>query len=160
MDQDPITEPHPSSSAENYAFISLSQDTLPLNVHGSSDANYHNHDHAPSTQQRRRRRRTSPHDQAILEQEYRKCVKPDKARRREICRLVQMGEKEVQVCDCHANFCIFTLPSLCVFGGLAKSMLHAALNVGWPSSAVWLGDARAHTRRSRPPRPLSRARPL
>lgn len=46
---------------------------------------------------RRRRRRTSPHDQAILEMEYTKNDRPDKHRRQEIAKLVQMGEKEVQV---------------------------------------------------------------
>ncbi|KAI5853814.1 hypothetical protein BZA05DRAFT_394799 [Tricharina praecox] len=81
---------HPSSST-GYSFLpSSSQDTqlLPPTLPSYYD---------DATFSRRRRRRTSPHDQAILEQEYRKCTKPDKAQRREICKLVQMGEKEVQV---------------------------------------------------------------
>jgi len=79
---------HPSDS-NDYSFVPpSSQDTLPQNLPSYFD---------DATFSRRRRRRTSPHDQAILEREYRKCTKPDKARRREICKLVQMGEKEVQV---------------------------------------------------------------
>jgi hypothetical protein len=50
-----------------------------------------------ATLARRRRRRTSARDQAILEEEYRLCDRPDKARRREITSKVDMGEKEVQV---------------------------------------------------------------
>lgn len=46
---------------------------------------------------RRRRRRTSPQDQAILEEEYKKCDRPDKAQRIEIAKRVELGEKEVQV---------------------------------------------------------------
>jgi hypothetical protein len=94
MNQEPITEPHPSSSASNLP--SLSQDTLPPNLPASTDDA-----DADASLTRRRRRRTSPHDQAILEREYRKCQKPDKARRREISKLVQMGEKEVQVIACY-----------------------------------------------------------
>ena len=65
--------------------------SLPLNNTGSNSSS------ASAFIRRRRRRRTSPHDQGILEEEYRKCTKPDKAQRKEICKLVQMGEKEVQV---------------------------------------------------------------
>jgi hypothetical protein len=72
---------HPTSPI--YASLAHPNDTLP--------------DIDNATFARRKRRRTSPHDQAILEDEYRRCIKPDKARRREICKLVQMGEKEVQV---------------------------------------------------------------
>ncbi|KAI9716849.1 MAG: hypothetical protein M1828_007510 [Chrysothrix sp. TS-e1954] len=39
----------------------------------------------------------SPEDQAILEQEYRKDSKPDKAARLRIVKLVALGEKEVQI---------------------------------------------------------------
>jgi len=87
---DPITEPDPGSSNGNsgYAFITHSQETLPLNLPPSIDN---------ATLARRRRRRTSAHDQAILEGEYRKCDRPDKSKRREITAKVQMGEKEVQV---------------------------------------------------------------
>ncbi|KAG0129709.1 hypothetical protein HOY82DRAFT_650953 [Tuber indicum] len=88
MEADP--EPHPSSSGSNsgYAFITHSQETLPLNLPPSIDN---------ATLARRRRRRTSAHDQAILEEEYRKCDRPDKSKRREITAKVQMGEKEVQI---------------------------------------------------------------
>jgi len=76
-------------SSNAYSFMPPSpQDTLPPNLPSYFD---------DATLTRRRRRRTSPHDQAILEQEYRKCTKPDKVQRREICKLVQMGEKGVQV---------------------------------------------------------------
>ncbi|KAL7266319.1 Homeobox protein yox1 [Rhizina undulata] len=85
---EPITEPHPSSSNSNYAFITHSQETLPLNLPPSIDN---------ATLARRRRRRTSAHDQAILEDEYRKCDRPDKPKRKEITSRVQMGEKEVQI---------------------------------------------------------------
>lgn len=40
----------------------------------------------------------SPEDQAILEAEYRKNPKPDKAARMGIVQRVALGEKEVQVC--------------------------------------------------------------
>ncbi|PUU75060.1 hypothetical protein B9Z19DRAFT_1091171 [Tuber borchii] len=87
---DPIAEPHPGSGNGNsgYAFITHSQETLPLNLPPSIDN---------ATLARRRRRRTSAHDQAILEEEYRKCDRPDKSKRREITAKVQMGEKEVQI---------------------------------------------------------------
>ncbi|KAI5820370.1 hypothetical protein BZA77DRAFT_372503 [Pyronema omphalodes] len=90
-------EPHPSSSfssaSSSFAFASYSQDHLPSNVPQPSSDN--------SSFIRRRRRRTSPHDQVILEEEYRKCTKPDKIRRKEICKRVQMGEKEVQIWFCN-----------------------------------------------------------
>lgn len=86
---EPSDDPHPSSSCSTYAFISHSQESLPMN--GQSNSEY------ATSGARRRRRRTSPQDQAILEEEYRKCDRPDKARRREITKLVHMGEKEVQV---------------------------------------------------------------
>jgi hypothetical protein len=81
-------EPRPDPSNSGYAFITHSQETLPLNLPPSMDN---------ATLARRRRRRTSAHDQAILEEEYRKCDRPDKTKRREITVRVQMGEKEVQV---------------------------------------------------------------
>ncbi|KAG0635892.1 hypothetical protein HOY80DRAFT_979958 [Tuber brumale] len=88
MEADP--EPHLGSSSSNsgYAFITHSQETLPLNLPPSIDN---------ATLARRRRRRTSAHDQAILEEEYGKCDRPDKSKRREITAKVQMGEKEVQI---------------------------------------------------------------
>ncbi|KAI5840543.1 hypothetical protein DFP73DRAFT_558874 [Morchella snyderi] len=85
---DPVTEPHPSPSNSNYAFITHSQETLPRNLPPSIDN---------ANLARRRRRRTSVHDQAILEEEYRICDRPDKTKRKEISSRVQMGEKEVQI---------------------------------------------------------------
>lgn len=41
--------------------------------------------------------RFSPEDQAVLEAEYQKNPKPDKAARMDIVRRVALGEKEVQV---------------------------------------------------------------
>ena len=40
----------------------------------------------------------SPEDQAILEAEYKRNPKPDKAARMEIVKRVGLGEREVQVC--------------------------------------------------------------
>lgn len=76
------------SSLSSYAFITHSQEGLrekrPPMIDNAGLA-------------RRRRRRTSQHDQAILEEEYRKCDRPDKTRRRGIAALVEMGDKEVQI---------------------------------------------------------------
>ena len=41
----------------------------------------------------------SPEDQAILETEYQRNPKPDKAARMEIVKRVALGEREVQVCS-------------------------------------------------------------
>lgn len=79
---------HVSSSPPAYAFITHSQEGLRNNMPPMIDN---------AELARRRRRRTSQHDQAILEEEYRKCDRPDKARRREIAAMVEMGDKEVQV---------------------------------------------------------------
>ena len=79
---------HVSSSPPAYAFITHSQEGLRNNRPPMIDN---------AGLARRRRRRTSQHDQAILEEEYRKCDRPDKARRREIAAMVEMGDKEVQV---------------------------------------------------------------
>ncbi|KAF8429339.1 hypothetical protein BGX38DRAFT_1233310 [Terfezia claveryi] len=76
------------SSLSSYAFITHSQEGLRENMPPMIDN---------AGLARRRRRRTSQHDQAILEEEYRKCDRPDKTRRREIAALVEMGDKEVQV---------------------------------------------------------------
>ncbi|KAK0659581.1 Homeobox protein YOX1 [Lasiodiplodia hormozganensis] len=46
---------------------------------------------------RQKRRRTSPEDQKILEAEYQRNSKPDKAARLEIVKRVALGEKEVQI---------------------------------------------------------------
>jgi hypothetical protein len=42
----------------------------------------------------------SPEDQKILELEYQRNPKPDKATRLQIVERVALGEKEVQVCRC------------------------------------------------------------
>ena len=76
------------TSTPAYAFITHSQEGLRDNRPPMIDN---------AGLARRRRRRTSQHDQAILEEEYRKCDRPDKARRREIANMVEMGDKEVQV---------------------------------------------------------------
>lgn len=85
---------NPSSSSSSYAFITHSQEGLRENRPPMIDN---------AGLARRRRRRTSQHDQAILEEEYRKCDRPDKARRREIAAMVEMGDKEVQVCGALFN---------------------------------------------------------
>jgi hypothetical protein len=41
----------------------------------------------------------SPEDQAVLEAEYQRNPKPDKASRMEIVKRVALGEREVQVCS-------------------------------------------------------------
>ena len=46
-----------------------------------------------------RKQRHSPEDQAVLEAEYRRNPKPDKAARLEIAKRVALGEREVQVCS-------------------------------------------------------------
>ncbi|KAI9803095.1 MAG: hypothetical protein M1833_001165 [Piccolia ochrophora] len=46
---------------------------------------------------RQKRRRTSPEDQALLEREYLRNPKPDKAARMDIVSRVALGEKEVQI---------------------------------------------------------------
>jgi len=76
------------SSSSSYAFITHSQEGLRENKPPMIDN---------AGLARRRRRRTSQHDQAILEEEYRKCDRPDKVKRREIAAMVEMGDKEVQV---------------------------------------------------------------
>ena len=86
---DAIAQPQRPSSSPSYAFLVHSQDTLkhtlPPEVDNASIA-------------RQKRRRTSPEDQAILEAEYLKDPKPDKAARKAIADRVRgMGDKEVQV---------------------------------------------------------------
>ncbi|KAI5797494.1 hypothetical protein DFH27DRAFT_106013 [Peziza echinospora] len=84
----PHTVPAPPPTQPYYAFITHSsaglRDNQPPMIDNAGLA-------------RRRRRRTSQHDQAILEEEYRRCDRPDKARRREIAKMVEMGDKEVQI---------------------------------------------------------------
>ena len=81
--------PAPPIASPNYAFLVHSQNTLsntlPPDVDNEQVA-------------RQKRRRTSPEDQVILESEFEKNDKPDKAARRVLASKVKgMGEKEVQV---------------------------------------------------------------
>ncbi|KAI9786715.1 MAG: hypothetical protein M1816_007856 [Peltula sp. TS41687] len=76
------------STTTNYAFLVHSQDTLPRNLPPTVD-------NKPLARQKRRR--TSPEDQAILEEEYQRNPKPDKAARMNIVNRVALGEKEVQI---------------------------------------------------------------
>ncbi|KAI9734592.1 MAG: hypothetical protein M1834_002193 [Cirrosporium novae-zelandiae] len=69
-------------------FYNHSQDTVPQNLPPTVDN---------KGLVRQKRRRTSPQDHAILEAEYRKNPKPDKAARLEIVDRVALGEKEVQI---------------------------------------------------------------
>ena len=92
---------HISSSPPAYAFITHSQEGLRNNRPPMIDN---------AGLARRRRRRTSQRDQAILEEEYRKCDRPDKARRREIAAMVEMGDKEVQVRVSFLPFFFFPSP--------------------------------------------------
>ncbi|PNS16378.1 hypothetical protein CAC42_112 [Sphaceloma murrayae] len=78
----------PSSSHTNIAFIVHSSESLTNNLPP-------NVDNKPLARQKRRR--TSPEDQSVLEQEYAKNPKPDKAARMDIVRRVALGEKEVQI---------------------------------------------------------------
>ncbi|KAL8823019.1 MAG: hypothetical protein Q9191_006259 [Dirinaria sp. TL-2023a] len=74
--------------ASNLAIFVHSQDTLNSNLPSSRDNQVNS---------RQKRRRTSPEDQAILEAEYEKNPKPDKAARADIVNRVALGEKEVQI---------------------------------------------------------------
>ncbi|KAI9819709.1 MAG: hypothetical protein M1832_003943 [Thelocarpon impressellum] len=77
-----------SSSNTSFAFLVHSQDTLPRNLPPDVDN---------KSLARQKRRRTSPEDQAILEEEYRRNPKPDKAARMSLVSRVALGEKEVQI---------------------------------------------------------------
>ncbi|KAL8792928.1 MAG: hypothetical protein Q9195_004425 [Heterodermia aff. obscurata] len=77
-----------ASSGGSFAFLVHSQDTLNNNLPP-------NVDNQPLARQKRRR--TSPQDHAILEAEYEKNSKPDKAARLVIVNRVALGEKEVQI---------------------------------------------------------------
>ncbi|EED22436.1 homeobox transcription factor, putative [Talaromyces stipitatus ATCC 10500] len=79
-----------SSSPANlhYAFLVHSQKTLTQNLPPRVDN---------KLLARQKRRRTSPEDHAILEAEYKKNPKPDKAARASIVSRVSLGEKEVQI---------------------------------------------------------------
>ncbi|KAF8433994.1 hypothetical protein BGX38DRAFT_180126 [Terfezia claveryi] len=104
VDSEPSVPLHSAavgSSLSSYAFITHSQEGLRENRPPMIDN---------AVLARRRRRRTSQHDQAILEEEYRKRDRPDKSRWREIAALVEMGDKEVQV-SLNSHISVFPLIS-------------------------------------------------
>ncbi|EAW09786.1 homeobox domain-containing protein [Aspergillus clavatus NRRL 1] len=78
----------PESATLNYAFLVHSQKTLTQNLPPRVDN---------KLLARQKRRRTSPEDHAILEAEYQRNPKPDKAARASIVGRVSLGEKEVQI---------------------------------------------------------------
>ncbi|ODH26755.1 hypothetical protein ACO22_04440 [Paracoccidioides brasiliensis] len=82
------TMPSGNATNNNYPFLVHSQKTLtqnlPPRVNNKALA-------------RQKRRRTSPDDQKILEAEYHRNPKPNRAKRAEIVNRVTLGEKEVQI---------------------------------------------------------------
>ncbi|KAK3673391.1 Homeobox protein yox1 [Recurvomyces mirabilis] len=76
------------SSANHYAFLNHSPNTLPHNLPPDLD---------DRPLGRQKRKRTSPDDQAALEAAYKLDPKPDKAARLELVKRVALGEKEVQI---------------------------------------------------------------
>ena len=104
------------ASQSSYAFLVHSQNTLNNHLPPAID-------NQPLARQRRRRTRYSrsfasadseligslysPEDHAILEAEYAKNPKPDKAARIAIVNYVALGEKEVQVSATVKRFCAF-----------------------------------------------------
>ncbi|PGH02594.1 hypothetical protein AJ79_07598 [Helicocarpus griseus UAMH5409] len=84
----PSTTPSGDSPNSNYAFLVHSQKTLTQNLPPRVDN---------KALARQKRRRTSPGDQKILEAEYQRNPKPDRATRAEIVNRVTLGEKEVQI---------------------------------------------------------------
>ncbi|KAF4276134.1 hypothetical protein CNMCM8812_005343 [Aspergillus fumigatus] len=84
----PPTVQTPESATLNYAFLVHSQKTLTQNLPPRVDN---------KLLARQKRRRTSPEDHAVLEAEYQRNPKPDKAARANIVSRVSLGEKEVQI---------------------------------------------------------------
>ncbi|KAJ5551089.1 hypothetical protein N7461_005787 [Penicillium sp. DV-2018c] len=80
--------PATDSNPLNFAFLVHSQRTLTQNLPPRVDN---------KLLARQKRRRTSPEDHAILESEYQRNPKPDKAARTSIVNRVSLGEKEVQI---------------------------------------------------------------
>ncbi|CAG7981331.1 unnamed protein product [Penicillium salamii] len=80
--------PATDSNPLNYAFLVHSQKTLTQNLPPRVDN---------KLLARQKRRRTSPEDHAVLESEYQRNAKPDKAARTSIVNRVSLGEKEVQI---------------------------------------------------------------
>ncbi|BDD57082.1 hypothetical protein MPDQ_000494 [Monascus purpureus] len=76
------------NATQNYAFLVHSQRTLTQNLPPRVDN---------KLLARQKRRRTSPQDHKVLEEEYQRNPKPDKATRAVITKRVSLGEKEVQV---------------------------------------------------------------
>ncbi|KAL2037393.1 hypothetical protein N7G274_009878 [Stereocaulon virgatum] len=83
-----IKQTNSEGEEDQYAFLIHSQDTVSQNTPPNVDN---------QRLVRQKRRRTSPEDHAILEAEYEKNPKPDKAARIEIVNRVALGEKEVQI---------------------------------------------------------------
>ena len=97
------------SRASSFTFLLQSQEALNSNLPPDVDSSQ------PAARQKRRRTRyesavtksklhakykvISPEDSAILETEYEKNPKPDKAARAEIVKRVALGDKEVQVSE-------------------------------------------------------------
>ncbi|KAL2836091.1 hypothetical protein BJY01DRAFT_222443 [Aspergillus pseudoustus] len=77
-----------AAASSSYAFLVHSQKTLTQNLPPRVDN---------KLLARQKRRRTSPEDHAILESEYQRNPKPDKAARASIVSRVSLGEKEVQI---------------------------------------------------------------
>ncbi|PGH00944.1 hypothetical protein GX51_05493 [Blastomyces parvus] len=80
--------PAGDATNNNYAFLVHSQKSLTQNLPPKVDN---------KALARQKRRRTSPDDQKILEAEYHRNPKPDRATRAEIVNRVTLGEKEVQI---------------------------------------------------------------
>ncbi|KAL2868403.1 homeobox domain-containing protein [Aspergillus lucknowensis] len=81
-------ESDPTPASSSYAFLVHSQKTLTENLPPRVDN---------KLLARQKRRRTSPEDHAILESEYQRNPKPDKAARASIVSRVSLGGKEVQI---------------------------------------------------------------
>ncbi|KKZ68372.1 hypothetical protein EMCG_05958 [[Emmonsia] crescens] len=86
--QPSTTPPSGDAMNNNYAFLVHSHKTLTQNLPPRVDN---------KALARQKRRRTSPDDQKILEAEYQRNPKPDRATRAEIVNRVTLGEKEVQI---------------------------------------------------------------
>ncbi|KAG5303199.1 homeobox transcription factor [Histoplasma capsulatum G186AR] len=80
--------PLKDATNNNYAFLVHSQKSLTQNLPPKVDN---------KALARQKRRRTSPDDQKILEAEYQRNPKPDRATRADIVNRVTLGEKEVQI---------------------------------------------------------------
>ncbi|KAK6513533.1 hypothetical protein TWF281_005156 [Arthrobotrys megalospora] len=77
-----------AAPAQTFAFITHSPATLPNNLPPDVD---------DASLARRRRRRTSHKDQIVLEEEFARCDRPDKHKRKEIAARVGLEDKQVQI---------------------------------------------------------------